>query len=1165
MKKSLCSNRVVYYCFLFMKYGIVVNSLIFCFCTLAMAKNTYSQELINKPVNVNFSQVTLENALDQLAAKTGVKIAYRQQLVDRMGTISETANGESFKTVLTRILDPFKLTFYTVDNAVVIVRKTDKTPAGVNLQQIAAEIEIKGTVRDTAGTLLPGVSVTIKDQKGGAITDQNGNYRIRANENAVLVFSYIGFVQQEVSVRNRATINVRMQSSMSSMEEVVVVGYGSVKKADLTGSVGSVNLNDAKKAPVRSFDEFLAGRVAGLQVSSVDGQPGSSVNIVIRGNNSITQDNSPLIVIDGFPTENPDLNMINPDDIESIEVLKDASATAIYGARGANGVLMVTTKKGKVGAPQLSFNAYYGTQRTIKQLDLMSPYEFVKYQIERQPSVADTTAPSALYLRNGRTLDSYRNVDGIDWQDMLLRDAPFQNYSMSVNGGTQQTRYSISGSINDQDGVIINSWYKRYQGRAVIDQTVNSKLKIGINANYSYLQRSGISPSESGGNVATTLLYSVYGSRPVNALRDISGIEDELFDPSIDLTTDYRINPIINQQNLVRNTTSRNLLANAYLEYSILPELVLRITGGINTMSARFDAFNNSNTLYGNRRTVWGSSYGVNGYIQNRENNSWLNENTLTWSKTIAKNHNFNVVGGVTEQGGKTWVYQFGASNLPNESLGLSGLEEGNLLPVRTIANSSNWRIMSLLGRLNYNYKSKYYLTASYRADGSSKFPKNNRWAYFPSAALSWRIINEDFMHMVPVISDAKFRASYGLTGNNRVNDFGYLPQYALPINYAYVYNNQYVSSIIPTSPGNDNLKWETTRQFDMGIDLGFLNNRITLTTDVYRKKTYDLLLNASLPYSSGYTSAFKNIGSMKNEGLEITLGANPVRTHSFNWNTSLNISFNRNKVLELTENQQSLTSAIAWDDRWQTVPAYISEVGKPVGSIYGYVWDGVYQISEFNRDATGKYVLKNEVPTNGNVRTTIQPGDIKYKDLNGDGVANASDYTVIGRGLPIHTGGFNNTFTYKNFDLNVFFQWSYGNDIQNINRLVFEGNAMSRPYLNQLASYADRWTPENTSSENFRANGFFGGGYSSRTVEDGSYLRLKTLALGYTLPKLLLKRLNINNLRVYASAQNVITWTNYSGSDPEVNTYNSVLTPGFDFSSYPRARTIVLGVNLTF
>ncbi|TDQ11519.1 SusC/RagA family TonB-linked outer membrane protein [Pedobacter metabolipauper] len=1165
MKKSLCSNRVVYYCLLFMKYGIVVNSLIFCLSTMAIAKTSYSQALINKPVNIRLNQVTLENALDELSLKMGVKIAYRQSLVDKSLLVTQQANGEALKDVLAKILKPYKLTYYLVDNVVVIARQSNQIPVASELREVAAEIEISGTVRDTTGAVLPGVSVSVKDRSTGAVTDLNGNYRLRADANSTLIFNYIGFIRQDVPVQGRNSINIRMQSSVLSLQDVVVVGYGTIKKGDVTGSVGKVNLSDAQKAPVRSFDEFLAGRVAGLQVSSVDGQPGSAVNIVIRGNNSITQDNSPLIVIDGFPTENPDLNMINPDDIESIEILKDASATAIYGARGANGVLMVTTKKGKSGAPVLNFNAYYGNQSTINRLDLMDPYEFVKYQIERTPSVTDTTAPSALYLANGRTLDYYRNVEGIDWQDMMLRDAPFQNYSLSLSGGNQQTRYALSGSINDQDGVIINSFYKRYQGRAVVDQTVNAKLKAGLNANYSYLQKSGVSPSESGGNLATTLLYSVYGSRPVNAQRDETGIEDELFDPSIDLSSDYRINPIINQENLVRNTTTRNLMANAYAEYSVLPELTLRVTGGIYSTQGRFDAFNNSKTLYGSVRTTWGSSYGVNGYIQNRENNSWVNENTLTWAKSFNQKHNFNVVGGVTEQGGKTSVYQFGASNLPNESLGLSGLDEGNLLPVRTIATTSNWRMMSFLGRFNYNYDSKYYFTASYRADGSSKFPVGNRWAYFPSAALSWRIINEDFARNLPALSDAKLRASFGLTGNNRVSDYSYLPSYGLPIANTYVFNNNYQSSIIPLTPGNNDLKWETTRQLDFGIDLGFFKDRITLTADVYSKRTYDLLLNASLPFSTGYTSAFKNIGSMNNEGLEFTLGANPVRTRDFNWNASFNISFNRNKVLELTEGQQSLTTAIMWDNNWQSLPAYISQIGKPVGNMYGLVWDGVYQYADFNQDASGNYVLKDEITTNGNTRSRIQPGDIKYQDQNGDKVVDASDYTIIGKGLPVHTGGFNNTFTYKNFDLNVFFQWSYGNDIQNINRLVFEGNAFNKPYLNQLASYENRWAPENTESTMYRANGFYGGGYSSRTVEDGSFLRLKTLALGYSLPKSVLKSLKISNLRVYASAQNVVTWTNYSGSDPEVNTYNSVLTPGFDFSSYPRARTMVLGINLTF
>jgi len=397
------------------------------------------------------------------------------------------------------------------------------------------------------------------------------------------------------------------------------------------------------------------------------------------------------------------------------------------------------------------------------------------------------------------------------------------------------------------------------------------------------------------------------------------------------------------------------------------------------------------------------------------------------------------------------------------------------------------------------------------------------------------------------------------------VNDFAYLSTFGLPLGNTYVFNNNYQSSTIPLTISNPDLKWETTAQLNAGIDLSFFRNRLSLTADIYKKKTNDLLLNAAMPTSTGYTAAYKNIGSMQNQGLELTINAVPVQRKNFTWNTSFNISFNQSKVLSLTEGQEAITSAIAWDNNWSSLPAYISKIGMPLGNMYGYIWDGVYQYSDFNKTTNGTYILKDNMPTNGNTRGNIKPGDIRYRDLNGDGVVNASDYTVIGRGLPIHTGGFNNSFTYKQFDLNVFFQWSYGNDLLNVNRLLFEGNIFNRTYFNQFASYEKRWTPTNTSTDLYRTNGFYGGGYSSRTVEDGSFLRLKTLALGYSLPASLLKRAKINRLRLYAAAQNVFTWTKYSGMDPEVNTYNSVLTPGFDYSAYPRARTITFGANVSF
>jgi TonB-dependent starch-binding outer membrane protein SusC len=1043
-------------------------------------------------------------------------------------------------------------------------------------RQAAAETpSIRGVVTDEKGEHMVGVYVKIQNKdktfSAGTTSDENGVFVFRNLKDNIytLTFTFLGYQKKTIDNNvykkgDQLTLSVEMSATPTALNDVVVLGYGSVRKKDLTGSVSKADMNDLNKAPIRSIDEALEGRLAGVVVSSVDGQPGSAINIVIRGNNSISQDNSPLYIIDGLPIENPDLNMLTPAEVESITVLKDASATAIYGARGSNGVVIINTVHGKEGAPQLSLNASYGLQQNIKTADLMSPYEFVKYQLELNPNTTDPKSPYNIFLGNQRTLDYYKTATPIDWQSQMFRTAPMQNYSMQLTGGNAKTKYAMTGSVLDQDGTIINSGYKRYQGRISVDQTVNTHLKVGLNVAYSYLQRQGISPSESGGNVATTLLYSLYGSRPVAGIADSTLVDDDLFDPTIDLSSDYRINPIINQKNLLRNKKSKVLNANAYAEYTILPDLILRVTGGLNDNNQRNEAFNNSNTLYGSKYTVWGSAYGVNGNIGFSDDTYWVNENTLTWNKHT-NGHSFNVLAGVTEQGSRSSDYAFGAANLPNESLGLSGLEEGAALPIKTQAATTGWTMASFLGRINYDYKSKYFATFSYRADGSSKFATQNRWGYFPSGALAWRFSEENFVKNTGIFSDGKLRASYGLTGNNRVTDFGYLATYALPIQSTYIFNNGYQQSIIPQTIANPKLKWETTAQLDLGLDLGFFNNRLTATADVYRKKTYDLLLNAALPASTGYATAFKNIGSIRNQGLELAIQATPVQTKAFTWNASFNIAFNQSKVLSLTEGQESITTAINWDNNWSTLPGYISKIGMPIGNMYGYKWDGVYQYKDFSQATDGSYILKDNVAGNGKTRANIQPGDIKYKDLNGDGVVNSNDYTVIGRGLPIHTGGFNNNFQYKNFDLNVFFQWSYGNDIYDIQRLVYEGNAFNKPYLNQFASYEDRWTPTHTNTNMFRAGGFYGGGYSSRTVEDGSYLRLKTLSLGYNLPAATLKRAGIQRVHFYVSAQNVLTFTGYKGLDPEVSTYNSVLTPGFDYSAYPRGRTYVVGANVNF
>jgi TonB-dependent starch-binding outer membrane protein SusC len=1017
---------------------------------------------------------------------------------------------------------------------------------------------ITGKVTDGKGSL-PGVVVMIKGTKTATQTDENGVYKIQAAGTAQLVFSFIGYSTKTVSINNKTIINVTLEESATNLEEIVVVGYGTVLKKDISGAVSKLNVEDLQKAPIRSFDEALAGRVAGVQVNSADGQPGSGINIVIRGNNSVTQANAPLYVIDGFLIENVDNNAINPQEIESLYVLKDASATAIYGARGANGVIVITTKSGKKGAAVFNIDTSYGFQENLKKTEVMSPYEFVKYQLELDPTLTSSggyRTPTEIYLPDGKTLEDYRNVPAKDWEGKVTTIAPMQNYNFSARGGNENTKYSFSGSYTGQDGIIINSNYTRYQGRLKIDQTINKKLKIGFNTNYSHLSQSGISPSQSQFSNATNIMYSVWGYKPL----DVPGtnLDEDLLDPDVNPTNDYRTNPYINLTNLHRHNTTKNLNTIAYLEYNILPDLKLKVTSGVNETRIERQSFNNSKTQYGRP----GSANGINGSINYTQRSNWLNENTLTWNKKFDKKNLLNVVGGFTLQEETSKNYGVSANQIPEqyEVLGLNGLQYGTQLRVDTF--ESIWTMASFLGRVNYTFDSKYILTASMRADGSSRFPSVNHWGYFPSGAIAWKFSNEKFLKKSKVLSEGKLRSSYGQTGNNRVGDFDYLTRYFNPIQNNYVFNNEYIGNVVATNLGNSKLKWETTEQVDLGLDLGFLKQRITLSADIYKKTTKDLLLRAALPQSSGFATATKNIGSIQNQGLELTLNTENIKTKDFSWNSSFNISFNESKVLALSDNQTELLSTISWDTAWNNIPAYIAKIGQPLGLMYGYISEGTYKYEDFDLVGTN-YVLKPTVAANGNVRANIQPGDIKYKDLNGDLNVTAADYTVIGNGLPKHIGGFTNNFTYKGFDLNVFFQWSYGNDLMNANRIVFEGSRTS--YLNQYASYSDRWSPENPDSDIYRTRGYFGGGYASQYVEDGSYIRLKTVSLGYNVNPGFLRRAKLKSVRLYVAAQNLYTWTNYSGADPEVNTYNSALTSGFDYSAYPRAKTITFGTNITF
>ena len=1041
-----------------------------------------------------------------------------------------------------------------------------------------ADQTFTGTVKGTDGEMIAGVTVSIKGTTKGVVTDKNGQFKITVSQaKASLVFSFIGYKKQEIVLGNQSVLTITLQEETSVLDEVQVIstGYGSVSKRDYTGSTGVVKMSDFEKAPVRSFDEALAGRLAGVQVTSADGQPGSNADIVIRGTGTLSGSTAPLFVIDGFIQESANYNALNPSDIESIEVLKDASATAIYGARGANGVIIVTTKRGKAAKPTITYSTYFGTQKIAKKIALLNAYEFVRLQADINP-----TWTAANYFTDSKTLESYKNVEAIDWQDKMYQEAAFQNHSLSLAGKSGKTSYLLSGNFVDQKGLIINSGFNRYQGRLVLDQEVNNNLKIGITSNYGVTTSYGnvVNTQTVSGNTGSVndanynLIYNVWSYRPVSGLMSITDLENTIEDGSSANTDLDRFNPYIQATNEINERTQNAFSSNAYLEYKFLKNFKLRITGGITLNNEEQRLFYNSLTRTGSPLTRFGATNGPNGAINTRGTLNTQNENLLFYDKKIGKDHSIGALVGITLQKNTNNSRSFSALQVPNETLGINGLDEGT--PFRVGVASSTNTMMSYLGRINYSYKSRYSLTASMRSDGSSKFRESHQWGYFPSGAIAWRFMDEPFLKKWnKTISDGKLRVSYGITGNNRVSDFATYATVTTPFNSRYAFNNVVTVGSAPSTIANPDLTWETSSMLDVGLELGFINNRINLEVDYYKKKTYDLLLNATISSTTGFSSAFQNVGDIQNEGLEFTWNSLNVKSKDFSWSSNFNISFNRNRVLRLANNENAMLTSVSgsFSGNLTSYSLYVAKVGQPVAQFYGFIADGLYQLSDFDISRNGtatSYVLKDGVPYYG-TKASIQPGDAKLKDLNGDGLLNNNDNTVIGNPYPLHIGGFSNAFTYKGFDLNVFFQWSYGNDVFNANRIMMESTTTGDDRdlgMNFFASYADRWSLTNQDGEFPRARTNAGGVrvFSSRHVEDGSFIRLKTVSVGYNIPPKFLKKAGISALRVYASAQNIKTWTNYQGPDPEVSTKNSALTPAFDFSPYPRAKVMVVGLNLT-
>lgn len=1014
--------------------------------------------------------------------------------------------------------------------------------------------QLRGQVVEKDGTPLLGASVFVKGQPtNGSVADINGYFNLTVSKKDVLVVSMISYSTVEVAVEGRKTVKVTLEPSSEVLEDVVIVGYGELSSKDVTGSIATIDVGKSLNVPTADFSQALQGKVAGVVMSSGDGQLGEGMEVVVRGATSVTQDNTPLYVIDGFPIEDFSSLSLNPEDIKSISILKDASAGAIYGSRGSNGVIIVETKNGNDVKSNVNYSGSYSVQMVANRMELMSPYEFVRYATEL------SSAYEATYLTGpGMTLEDYKSVEGTDWQSMYFRPAATHNHNLSLSGRSGSSNYVISGNYTQQDGVVINTAYQKMQGRIRLNHKIAPNLSLNVNANYVYSKTDGDRTSEAGSSSSSWQSYPMFRLWSMSPLRTAYYDDEEFEDTIIDVT---ELNPVTSANNIIRTIDNHFAYMSAVMSWEITPELKWNVTAGATTRDNVEKRFYNTKTYQGFQHV--NNSKGVNGSYASDERMELLAETTMNYKHRFANKHLLNVTASASIENYLRDRYGYTVTHIANESLGLTALESGTPKSV-TSRHYDNRTISSLL-RVNYSIASKYLFSVSIRADGSSRFAKGNQWGYFPSAAIAWRFKEESWLKRNKTLSDGKLRLTWGVAGNNKVGEY----LWATTIDYLdyYAHGNQTPSVATgPSTIANKSLTWEKTNQIDLGLDLGFFKNRVKLTADLYSKVTSDLLLNAYVPTSTGRSSAFLNVGSVQNNGLELTVEAIPVKTRRFTWSTNFNIAFNQNKVLALADGQNRFTTTVAFTGDFNATPLYLTRVGGPIAAFYGYVWEGCYQVEDFDvNPVTGDYTLKANVPDNGQARELVKPGDIKYADLNGDGTITAEDMSVLANAYPIHTGGFSNVFTYKNFSLDVFFQWSYGNYAMNANRIALEGNYAGRA-INQFASYVDRWSFDNQDSENFRAGGFGPRGYySSRTLEDASYLRLKSVTLSYDLPAKTRKRLGLSAAQIYLSGQNLFTWTNYSGLDPEVSTFRSTLTPGFDYSAYPRARMVSVGLKLGF
>jgi TonB-linked SusC/RagA family outer membrane protein len=1048
--------------------------------------------------------------------------------------------------------------------------------------------KISGIVTDEKGAPLAGVTVIVKNTQNGTQTDAAGKFSLTvAPGKATITFSYLGYRNHEVAADASKPLAISMFKQDNSLEDVVVIGYGTARKKDLTGSVSSVSQKDLKDVPVNTVAEALAGRLAGVQVTTTEGRPGADILVRVRGGGSISQDNSPLYIVDGIPVDNA-LSLISPQEIENINVLKDAASTAVYGARGANGVVVITTKGGHEMKTRVSYDGYAGARKIVKTLPVMNPYDFVMYQYQRYNGSADDQATFQKTYGRWQDLDIYKNMPFTNWQNEVFgRSAINNTHVVSLTGGTKTTTFNLSVSNAKEDGIMLESGYRRTLASFRFDHRATDKFRVGFSARYSRQRVDGVGTSSTGSQGTNRLRNSVR-YKPFVAPGEENNTNIDDFDPDYANLTNLT-NPVMLAHNELKYDYRNDIILNGYASYDIMPNLTVKSVLGVTGNNAKTNIYNGQVTAVARQNA---NMPVVN--LNTGESTTITNSNTITY-KQIKGDHKFDVLLGQEIYQTKSTTFNTTQKWMPVDltvDQAFAGIQKatppsGQIQDPPTTSELST-RLVSFFGRANYSYKDKFLLTGTLRYDGSNKFLYKRAFGAFPALAAAWTISQEPFMENFTALSFLKLRASIGTAGNNRIDNDLFRTTFGTNTS-SYAFEEAVTPGIAPMQLANPELKWETTVSRNVGLDFTIWQNRINGSIDYYYNTARDLLLTVQVPPTTGYTSQVQNVGKTLNTGVELQLAAVIMNTKKFSWNASFNIAHNRNEIRSLGNDPlgNPLSSYLVQSGWVNAMNDFKVEVGKPIGQYYGYVTDGFYTVDDFNYNAANKtYTLRPDVPNSSAAalgNRAPQPGDLKLKKLSDskDMTIGTNDMTVLGNAQPVFTGGLNQQFAYKGFDLSVFVNWTVGNKVYNANALEFtttyqykdnnmlaimndryklfddNGQRVTDPAaLSAMNANAKYWTP---SLGNYFLHSF--------AIEDGSFLRIQNLTLGYSLPQRLLQKTKVfSRFRIYATVNNLYTFTKYTGYDPEANTRRSnPLTPGIDYAAYPRSRFFLGGVNVSF